>query len=319
MTKKQILITGTDGFVGSNIKEHFFKEGYEVYGTTFYRDPEDEKEIRMDFSQPEEFNKLWDDKEFSIIIHTVGIVDTTGKVPDELFDAVHVEGTRNIVEYAKKRGCEHFIFTSSIATYGMKGMSENITESNTEIQLKKNPSAYGRTKVIAEMLIEESGLNYSILRLPIIQGKNDTFITDAIIPMLEDKKPFTCGKKEKKVSLMYIKNFGPMLSKLIEVGPLNTNLNCSSHHLTWNELVTEYAINLGVEYIPKKKNFYWIYLTRNRRRPGDTLVAAYSKMGAHIKVDKLYSRLEDWKPTHSWKEGVREATETYLKKKENAI
>jgi nucleoside-diphosphate-sugar epimerase len=238
-------------------------------------------------------------------------VDTEGTVPDAVFDAVHTEGTRKIVNYAKENGCKHFIFTSSIATYGMGGMKENITEENTERQLEKNTSPYGRTKVEAEMIIEESGLNYTNLRLPIVQGKKDTFITQSIVPMLEDQKPFTCGKEEKQVSLMYIKNFGPMISRILEKGPFNENLNCLSHNFGWDELLKEYAKNLNLE----KKIFMWIYLTRNRRRPGDTLVAAYSAMGSQMTGEALFKKLEDWKPPYSWKDGIKEATDEYLKSK----
>jgi nucleoside-diphosphate-sugar epimerase len=307
MTEKRILITGTDGFIGSHLKEHFLKEGYEVYGTTYYRDPEDKREVRMDFSKEEEFDKLWKGKIFPVVIHTVGVVDTEGTIPDEVFDAVHTGGTKRITKYAKKQGCKHFIFTSSIATYGMGGMKEGITEENTERQLKKNTSPYGRTKVESEMIIEESGLSYTNLRLPIVQGKGDTFITQSIVPMLEAQESFTCGKQEKKVSIMYIKNFGPLISRVLEKGPFNENLNCMCHNIGWNELVSEYAKNLNVEYKPKKKNFMWIYLTRNRRRPGDTLVAAYSYMGSEMTGEALYEKLEDWKPPYSWKEGIKEA------------
>jgi nucleoside-diphosphate-sugar epimerase len=315
MTEKRILITGTDGFIGSHLKEHFLNEGYKVYGTTYFRDPEDEREVRMDFSKDEEFDKLWTNITFPTVIHTVGVVDTEGSIPDEIFEAVQTGGTKRITEYAKKQGCEHFIFTSSIAAYGKGSMREGITEENTERKLKKNLTPYGRTKVKAEMIIEESGLNYTNLRLSIVQGKKDTFITQSIVPMLEDQKPFTCGKEDKKVSLMYIKNFGPMISRILKKGPFNENLNCISHNVGWNELVTEYAKNLNVDYNPKRKNFMWIYLTRNRRRPGDKLVAAFSYMGSEMTGEALYKKLEGWTPPYSWKEGIKEAVDKYLKTK----
>ena len=45
---KNILITGTDGFIGSYLKSYFIEKGYDVFGTVFnLRDPHD-NEVKVD-------------------------------------------------------------------------------------------------------------------------------------------------------------------------------------------------------------------------------------------------------------------------------
>ena len=94
MTKK-ILITGTDGFIGSELKKYFIEKGFQVFGTAFFRKPNDEMEIQFDVTRKEDFSKLWKNENFHTIIHTIGIVDQT-RSKNDLF-AVNALGTKMCV------------------------------------------------------------------------------------------------------------------------------------------------------------------------------------------------------------------------------
>lgn len=307
---KAILITGTDGFIGSVLKEFFINEGYEVYGTTFFKQPADEKEIHFDITQPEDFSKLWNDINFEATIHTIGVMDPA--VPLKVMMDVHVEGTRKIYEYVKRQGCNHFIYLSSIAVYGRKkSMGENHTELNAERQVEKNKMQYGRTKAMAEVIIEKSGLGYTLLRLPVVLGRKDTYITPSILPKLQDGTIFTCGNKNRKISLFYVKNLGSLILRILNIGALNGSFNCTSHDTTWDEFVQEYANNLHVKYKPKKKNLIWSFLT-HRKDVKYLMIAGFSALGSHFISTKLYERLEGWEPPFDWKTGVKEAIEGYF-------
>ena len=71
----KIMITGTDGFMGEVLKEYFTEKGYDVFGTVFIRDAQ-ENEVRFDIRNQEEFEKL-PKENFDVIIHTVGVVEQT--------------------------------------------------------------------------------------------------------------------------------------------------------------------------------------------------------------------------------------------------
>ena len=250
--EKKILITGTDGFIGSALKNHFAEAGFQVFGTTFFREPNDEREIRFNITKKEDFSKLWKNENFDTIIHTIVIVDQTK--PRKLLFAVNAYGTKHLCEYAKIINCKHFIFPGSVTVYGIKTLGENHTENNVKRKFQRFFPPYGRSKAMAEKYIENSGLEYTILRLPMVLGRNDTFISPSIIPRLLDGTIFTCGKNEKKVSLLYVKNLGPIIEKLVEVGPLNLSFNCISETIFWDDLVKQFAHELNIAYKPKKKH-----------------------------------------------------------------
>lgn len=88
------------------------------------------------------------------VIHLVGIIQ---EAAGATFQGVHVEGTRNVLEAAKKAGARHFFYQSALGTRpGAK-------------------SAYHRTKWEAEELVRASGVPYTILRPSLIYGPGDQF------------------------------------------------------------------------------------------------------------------------------------------------
>ena len=307
--EKKILITGTDGFVGSALKSHFLEAGFQVFGTTFFREPNDDKEIQFNILEKENLSTLLNNEKFDTIIHTIGIVDQTK--PKELLFAVNAFGTKNVCEYAKSINCKHLIFTSSVSVYGLKTLGEDRTESNVKRKFQRFFPPYGRSKAMAEKFIEQSGLQYTILRLPMILGQNDTFISPSIIPKLLDDTIFACGKVKKKVSLLYIKNLGPIIEKLVEIGPLNHSFNCTSDTILWDDLVRQYALELKVEYKPKKRHILSCLNHSNDRNY--QLIATFSAFGAHYSSQLLQKYIDEKIPYYDWREGIKEAVEEYLR------
>ena len=308
--KTDILITGIDGFIGNSLKNHFMNQGFQVFGTTFYRTPENEREIQFDITKKQDFSKLWKNKQFDIVIHTIGLIDQTQ--PFSSMYTINSQGTKYMCEYAKSIGCKHLIFTSSVSLYGSKVIGEDRTEIKTKRKSKRFVTPYGKSKAIAEQFIEESGFNYTNLRLPIVLGCGDTFITPSIVPRILNGTIFTCGKKARKISVLYVKNLGPLIEKLIEVGFLNRSLNCISHTIFWEDFVKEFAVNLNLEYKPKKKSKLSIFTHSNDRHY--QFIASYSGFGAHYSSEELSKALDNWQPPYKWQEGVSEAIEDYIRK-----
>ena len=310
----KILITGTDGCVGGMLKERLVADGHDVFGTVFIRDAQ-EKEVRFNISNEEEFAKLPDER-FDAIIHTVGIVDQTA--PTDLLFTVNAEGTRRMLEWAKKTGSGHFIQISSVSVYGnLKPNGENRSEDRT----KRNDSnlpflgiPYMRSKAKAERYIEASGVPYTILRLPAVLGRNDAYLSPAIIPRLKDGTFRFCSSGDKLFSVLNVKNLPAIIEKLIERGPANDAFNCTTDdHTPWKEFVAEYARVLDVP-LPDKRSPIITVLTRYNNKKW-ALIMTFSRFGGHYPNDKLKAFLGGEVPLeYSWHQGVQDAVAGFLEK-----
>lgn len=89
-----------------------------------------------------------------MVIHLVGIIEDKG---DMTFERVHVEGTSNLVDEAKKAGVRRFFYQSALGA--------SLTSS----------SRYQKTKAEAEEIVKASGIPYTIFRPSLVIGEKDGF------------------------------------------------------------------------------------------------------------------------------------------------
>src|SRR5688572_2071903 len=81
------------------------------------------------------------------VFHLVGIIREEGR---QTFRAVHVDGTRALVEAARAAGARRFFYVSAIGAR------------------PDAPTAYWRTKAEAESIVRSSGLEWIVLRPSIV-------------------------------------------------------------------------------------------------------------------------------------------------------
>lgn len=152
--KKTVLFTGITGLLGG----YFLKNkqsSFNVVGV----DSKDFNIINKQVVQ-DAIKKI----NPQIIIHaaSIGNVDYCEKHPKEAF-LVNVDGTKNVLDAAKKVSAE-FIFLSSNAIYDGEKPPYHEKSKNNPVDI------YGKTKVEAEKLIKKSGIGGVILRLITMYG-----------------------------------------------------------------------------------------------------------------------------------------------------
>lgn len=153
-----ILVTGGTGFIGGHLIRSLRQEGLPVRALARHPDkvqPLKDLSVEVvpgDISDSASLEKAAEGIER--VINLVGIIQET---PGVTFRAVHVEGTRNVIEAARKAGVRHFFHQSALGTRpGAK-------------------SEYHRTKWEAEELVRQSGIPHTILRPSLIYGPGDKF------------------------------------------------------------------------------------------------------------------------------------------------
>ncbi len=157
-----ILITGATGFVGREIAKQAREQGFAVRAVV--REPNRARWLEREFGvelfhgnilNPDSLSGSM--KDVKCGIHLVGVIRER---LEQTFERVHVDGTRNIVEAAKKGGVKRFLHMSALGARA------------------DGRSRYHKTKWEAEEIVRGSGLSWTIFRPSVIFGKRDEFVND---------------------------------------------------------------------------------------------------------------------------------------------
>ena len=185
---KKILVTGANGFIGSNLVR-FLAKDKSLSVASIIGPGSNGQEIKGDAVDILDFPHL---REFiqkespEIVIHTAGYVDLRRDfgVSTLCVDA-NMKGTLNVLEACRLADVKKIIFPSSYEVYG-KGEIPYREESRVN-----PPSMYSIAKLAGELMCnlyqELYGVNYTILRLPNVYGfgqPDARLIPNAIIKAL---------------------------------------------------------------------------------------------------------------------------------------
>lgn len=148
----RVLVTGTDGYIGSVLGPYLLKRGYQVTGldTGFYRagwlfnngETVYPSYIHKDLRKI----TLNDLKGFDAVVHLAELSnDPLGELNPEITYKINHEGSTRLAELCKQVGIRRFVYTSSCSVYG-EGNDGYKTEES-----KVNPqTAYAECKVKVE-------------------------------------------------------------------------------------------------------------------------------------------------------------------------
>lgn len=147
---KKILVTGSEGYIGSVLVAFLISEGYEVSGldTCFYSEGNltGEDRVCYDLTVKDIRSVESADLEgFDAVVHLAALSnDPLGKLDPSVTYDINCNGAVRVAEFAKRAGVERFIFASSCSLYGQ---SDRVLTEESE----SNPqTAYGRSKIMAE-------------------------------------------------------------------------------------------------------------------------------------------------------------------------
>jgi len=150
----KIAITGGTGFVGGHLARRLVAEGHEVVSIS--RRPSAEltssriTHVASDLSDRNVLAAAF--AECQTVAHCAGINRETGS---QTFHHIHIEGTRNVVEAARRAGVRRIALMSFLQARPECG------------------SPYHESKWAAEKIVRQSGLDYTIIKAGIVYGRGD--------------------------------------------------------------------------------------------------------------------------------------------------
>lgn len=160
LNNKKILVTGSDGFIGSHLVEHLIRQGYSVRAFVLYNSfnswgwlDESPKEIRDsleifagDIRDPNGVREAM--KGCNVVMHLAALIAIPYSYhsPDTYVDT-NVKGTLNVVQAARDLGVERCVVTSTSEVYGTARFVP-ITEDHP----LQGQSPYSATKIGADQI-----------------------------------------------------------------------------------------------------------------------------------------------------------------------
>ena len=203
-----VLLTGAFGNVGlSTLKELLDKEYntrvFEVYNRKNRKIAKKFKNrieiIWGDLRNKDDVNVAVQNQD--IIIHLAAIIPPLADTNPALAESVNVGGTKNILDAIKKQLHKpKLIFTSSVAVYGDRRYNPMIEV--TDPLAPSKGDYYAITKITAEKLIRESGVDFAIFRLTYITSIDKLNMDPLMFHMPLDTSIEICDTKDVGLALV---------------------------------------------------------------------------------------------------------------------
>lgn len=218
-----ILITGASGFVGKNLLKNLVNRNMKVRALVRDKNKIDDSN-KCEILEGDLLDKRSLDKatqNVDIVVHLAAIIKSSNT--KELMN-VNVQGTKNLVVFCNKNKVKKIIYVSSLDA----GLS--------------NTSVYGRSKRLGEAIIEDSGIDYIILRPSLIYGKNSKDII--MLSELIRKLPLVpvIGNGKSKIQPVYVEDVSGVIIKLIYSKIKNKMYYIAGEEMiSMNDLINEIA------------------------------------------------------------------------------
>jgi dihydroflavonol-4-reductase len=151
---KPTLVTGATGFVGWHVARKLLERGERV--RVLVRDPGRLKEldgvepIQGDLRDPESLARAVEG--CAVVYHVAADYRLWARDPKEMYRS-NVEGTRHVLDAARRSGVERVVYTSTVGCVGIP--NEGIGDEGTPVGIEDMNGPYKRSKFLAEKVALE--------------------------------------------------------------------------------------------------------------------------------------------------------------------
>lgn len=299
----RILITGANGFVGSNLLRHLALDKKNCIDILSRAKPSKINDYNNFFniSSDKQISESLKDKDF--VFHCAGIPNSS-KTENELFE-VNVGLTKKIAELSIKNNIKKFVFLSSA-----KVMGESSVKRPFALSQKPNPhTPYAKSKYLAEKEIETLSsmrpTDFFVLRPVVVYGRSSKGNISNLLKYAKLGIPFPFGSfKDSKRNYLSINNLVDLMTYCIEKDNLKPGTYFASDgvDISLQELVEIITNNLWgksniFEFpLPVLKAIFFIIGKKE----------IYQKLSSPFLVDISYTKDQlNWNPKFSMESEIK--------------
>ena len=303
-----IVITGANGYIGRSLCEFLFNKG--IFFKTVTRGSIQHQfhhgsNISCDFSKP--FNLEPELKDCRCLVHLASCVHNKIDFSEEYYRIVNIEATRMLAEQASAAKMQRFIFFSSAAVFGQ----ESLFKKPFSVDSDCLPATYyGKSKLKAEAEIKnicnESNLSYSIIRPPMVYGKDAPGNWNRILKFLSYGPPVPLGAINNLRSFLFIGNLLSFVETIINSDKAvdKTFLVTDDKDISTTQLVNEIKGHEEYHFLNFRINHALLNLVF--KLPGLSNVS--SQLTKNMQLDISYTKSQlNWEPPFNIKESIRKS------------
>jgi len=247
--QKKILILGSNGFIGQNIKKLFINKVSNSIENKYFIYSSNRNDVNV--LEKERLDDFFKEIQPDIVINCSGIVGSSiynSEMNDYEIFSKNISIQMNILDCCEKYKVQKIIFFSTYRIFGENIHAQyNETNIHSHYELNTN-SGYLLSKKMLHLQLElffkhNPNIKYVCLLLPNVFGKHDSFITNgrivpAIIRKIEDAKKKNTdliihSNALNLVNLIYVDDLFPIIEKCIQEEAINENIIVFNKEGTW--------------------------------------------------------------------------------------
>ncbi|HYX36726.1 MAG TPA: NAD-dependent epimerase/dehydratase family protein [Oligoflexus sp.] len=214
----KVLVTGADGFVGRHLVRSLEQSELEVIrGVRLAKESMPAGSVALGDISELSMDRAAEFEGVSAIIHLAGFAHQPQKSAEQIEKCfkTNVEGTRRIVEMAKRISCGKVIYLSSIKAHGHFPKGRPVSESDRD----DPDDSYGISKLNAERLGMDLSARYGIqfvsIRPPLIYGPNVGANFLNLIKLVDLGPPLPFKSIANQRSLCFVGNLVDAIERII--------------------------------------------------------------------------------------------------------
>ncbi len=223
-----IFLTGMSGFMGRHVAKKLLNEGHQLFAPVraeslnkinALQQYPNLKIIKGTFYDSAVLSSI--KSPIDAIVHLASIRGA-GKAPVEKYQLVNVDGTQNLLNWARKREITRFLY---ISTVGVLGSIPSELPACVNSPLAAD-GIYHQSKVQAEKIILQflnTSIKFLILRPTITYGPGDDGFLKKMVALIQNNK-MVLANSDILIHLLDVQAFSELINQIIKKDLFNNNI-----------------------------------------------------------------------------------------------